>query len=133
MSLERILRWLDSGEPTYEEMKTDPPAAAGPGYEKLKNFCRKARKHEVEFAWSDTCCIDKSSSTELDESIRSMFRWYRDSTICIVHLAKSTTIEDILHDEWTARGWTLQELLAPNGSNHPDTAVSREGHWYSSS
>lgn len=106
-------RWLDSGEPTYEEMKTDPPAAAGPGYEKLKNFCREARKHGVELAWSDTCCIDKSSSTELDESIRSMFRWYRNSTICIVHLAKSTTIEDILHDEWTARGWTLQELLAP--------------------
>ncbi|KAG2755751.1 HET-domain-containing protein [Suillus brevipes Sb2] len=106
-------RWLDSGEPTYEEMKMNPPPAAGPGYEKLKNFCRQARKRKVEFAWSDTCCIDKSSSTELDESIRSMFRWYRNSTICIVHLAKSTTIEDILHDEWTARGWTLQELLAP--------------------
>lgn len=87
--------------------------AAGPGYEKLKNFCREARQYNVEFAWSDTCCIDKSSSTELDESIRSMFRWYRNSEICIVHLAKSTTIEDILHDEWTERGWTLQELLAP--------------------
>ncbi|KAG1756010.1 heterokaryon incompatibility protein-domain-containing protein [Suillus lakei] len=104
-------RWLDSGEPTYEEMKED--TATGPGYEKLKNFCQQARKFKVKFAWSDTCCIDKSSSTELDESIRSMFRWYRNSEICIVHLAKSTTIEDILLDEWTARGWTLQELLAP--------------------
>ncbi|KAG2158952.1 heterokaryon incompatibility protein-domain-containing protein [Suillus bovinus] len=104
-------RWLDSGEPTYEDMKAGK--ATGPGYEKLKNFCEQAKKYNVEFAWSDTCCIDKSSSTELDESIRSMFRWYRNSGICIVHLAKSTTIEDILHDEWTERGWTLQELLAP--------------------
>ncbi|KAG2043149.1 heterokaryon incompatibility protein-domain-containing protein [Suillus americanus] len=105
-------RWLDSGEPTYEEMKAGT-LAAGPGYEKLKNFCREARQYKVDFAWSDTCCIDKSSSTELDESIRSMFRWYRNSEICIVHLAKSTTIKDILLDEWTERGWTLQELLAP--------------------
>lgn len=104
-------RWLDSGEPTYEEMKAG--TATGPGYKKLKNFCEQARKQNVEFAWSDTCCIDKGSSTELDESIRSMFRWYRNSAICLVHLAKSTTIEDILHDEWTERGWTLQELLAP--------------------
>ena len=42
-----------------------------------------------------------------------MFRWYRHSTICIVHLAQSGNIDDILHDEWTTRGWTLQELLAP--------------------
>lgn len=107
-------RWSDE-EPKYEEMKTDPLAAAagGQGYEKLKNFCQEARKRKIEFAWSDTCCIDKSSSTELDESIRSMFRWYRNSYICIVHLAQSMIIEDILHDEWTMRGWTLQELLAP--------------------
>lgn len=104
-------RWLDSGEPTYEEMKAG--TATGPGYKKLKNFCEQARKQNVEFAWSDTCCIDKSSSAELDESIRSMFRWYHNSAICVVHLAKSTTIEDILRDEWTERGWTLQELLAP--------------------
>ncbi|KAG1753751.1 heterokaryon incompatibility protein-domain-containing protein [Suillus paluster] len=104
-------RWLASGEPTYEEMKAGK--AAGPGYEKLTKFCEQVRQHKLEFAWSDTCCIDKSSSTELDESIRSMFRWYRNSRICIVHLAQSETIEDILLDEWTRRGWTLQELLAP--------------------
>ncbi|KAG2117601.1 hypothetical protein DEU56DRAFT_984829 [Suillus clintonianus] len=88
-------RWLDEGEPTYEEMKTG--TAAGPGYEKLQAFCQEAEEYGVEFAWSDTCCIDNSSSTELDESIRSMFRWYKTR----------------LFDEWTERGWTLQELLAP--------------------
>ncbi|KAG1728541.1 heterokaryon incompatibility protein-domain-containing protein [Suillus lakei] len=103
-------RWLDEGEPTYEEMEAG--TAAGPGYEKLKKFCEKARKDGMEFAWSDTCCIDKSSSTELDESIRSMFRWYQNSSVCIVHLAQSEDIEDIQKDEWIRRGWTLQELLA---------------------
>ncbi|KAJ8585788.1 hypothetical protein M405DRAFT_717465, partial [Rhizopogon salebrosus TDB-379] len=104
-------RWLDEGEPTYQEMKSG--RATGPGYRKLKNFCKKAREHGMEFAWSDTCCIDKSNSTELNESIRSMYRWYFESDICIIHLAQSETIEDILYDEWTRRGWTLQELLAP--------------------
>ncbi|OAX36716.1 hypothetical protein K503DRAFT_824140 [Rhizopogon vinicolor AM-OR11-026] len=97
-------RWLDEGEPTYEEMKSGT---------KLEKFCEKALEYDVEFAWSDTCCIDKNSSTELDESIRSMFRWYANSHICITHLAQSETIEDIMDDEWAERGWTLQELLAP--------------------
>ncbi|KAG1773244.1 hypothetical protein EV702DRAFT_938874, partial [Suillus placidus] len=61
-------RWLDDGEPTYEEMKMG--TATGPGYEKLKSFCEKAMGYGMEFAWADTCCIDKSSSTELDESIQ---------------------------------------------------------------
>jgi hypothetical protein len=104
-------RWMDQDEPTYEEVKSGK--ARGRGYWKLWKFCEKAREYGVKFAWSDTCCIDKSSSTELDESIRSMFRWYRNSTICIVHLAQSETIKDMMHDPWMKRGWTLQELLAP--------------------
>ena len=104
-------RWLDEGEPTYKEMKSG--TAKGPGYRKLKKFCDEAWKSGVDFAWSDTCCIDKSSSSELDQSIRSMYRWYYNSDICIVHLAQSATIEDIKNDDWIQRGWTLQELLAP--------------------
>ncbi|KAG1892427.1 hypothetical protein F4604DRAFT_1565184, partial [Suillus subluteus] len=57
---------------TYEEMKNDTVAALG--YEKLRKFCDKAKEYNVEFVWSDTCCIDKSSHTELGDSIRSMFR-----------------------------------------------------------
>ncbi|OJA12516.1 hypothetical protein AZE42_11650 [Rhizopogon vesiculosus] len=105
-------RWLGEGEPTYEQIKLGTASLASRGYEKLKLFCDKAGACDVQFAWSDTCCINKSSSTELDESIRSMFRWYENSTVCIVHLAQSETIEDIPDDEWKQRGWTLQELLA---------------------
>jgi len=105
-------RWLDEMEPTYGEIEAG--TAVGPGYDKLLKFCEKARQYGMEFAWADTCCIDKSSSTELDESIRSMFRWYSNSAICMVHLAQSETIEHIIDDEWIKRGWTLQELLAPD-------------------
>ncbi|UPK97392.1 hypothetical protein LCI18_008327 [Fusarium solani-melongenae] len=125
-------RWLPKDEPTFRDMIDG--TAKGLGREKLWNFCDMARTHEIMFAWSDTCCIDKSSSAELDEAIRSMFRWYRNSSICFVHLAQTTSIEDLQSDEWFERGWTLQELLAPrvtkffdkdwhplvDGSNHKE-------------
>ncbi|PVF97523.1 hypothetical protein CPB86DRAFT_734820, partial [Serendipita vermifera] len=65
------------------------------------------------FGWLDTFCINKDSSTELDESIRSMYLWYQGSFICFVHLAWSDSISDFNNDPWFGRGWTLQELLAP--------------------
>ncbi|KAH9476773.1 Vegetative incompatibility protein HET-E-1 [Psilocybe cubensis] len=95
------------------------------GLLKLINFCFVAyNMHGYRYAWIDTCCIDKRSSAELDESIRSMFNWYRSSSICIVHLGNSrrpirpTAFRDrpfaeIFNDPWFTRGWTLQELLAP--------------------
>ncbi|KAG1731343.1 heterokaryon incompatibility protein-domain-containing protein [Suillus paluster] len=105
-------RWLREGEPSCKEL-IKQRNLSGPGYEKLQRFCEVAISHGMKFAWSDTCCIDKSSSAELDESIRSMFRWYRNSAICIVLLAQSTSTGDMTDDEWFTRGWTLQELIAP--------------------
>jgi len=71
----------------------------------------------------DTCCIDKSDPVEVQRSINSMFRWYRDATRCYVYLS-NTSIADGEKNEpasdsafrghrWFTRGWTLQELLAP--------------------
>ncbi|OJA14027.1 hypothetical protein AZE42_07404 [Rhizopogon vesiculosus] len=102
-------RWGES-EPTFEDLKSRK--CEGPGYAKLLEFCRKAEEHGCLLAWSDTCCINKESSSELDEAIRSMYRWYRDAYICIVHLAQSESLETLGIDEWFIRSWTLQELLA---------------------
>lgn len=49
-----------------------------------------------------------------------MFNWYRNSSLCIIHLG-NTTYSDTRpppphayqSDPWFYRGWTLQELLAP--------------------
>ena len=76
-------------------------------------FCEKTVEYDCVFAWVDTCCINKSNSSELDEAIRSMFRWYRNSHMCIAYLAHSSSIDDLSEDPWFTRGWTLQELLAP--------------------
>ncbi|KAF9221149.1 HET-domain-containing protein [Gyrodon lividus] len=86
---------------------------SGPGFDKLAMFCKKAKDYGCDYAWSDTCCINKDSSAELEEAIRSMFRWYRNAHVCIAHLAQSYTFQDFRNEEWFTRGWTLQELLAP--------------------
>lgn len=66
--------------------------------------------------WIDTCCIDKTSSTELSEAVNSMYRWYQGVESCYVYLHdvdKDRWQESFLKSKWFKRGWTLQELLAP--------------------
>lgn len=108
-------RWFQEGEPSYQAVDSRRPFTRG--YHKLINFCEEAARFGCKLAWSDTCCIDKTSSAELDEAIRSMFRWYRLAHVCIVHLSDTTSISDsfdeLENDVWFTRGWTLQELLAP--------------------
>ncbi|EIW80342.1 HET-domain-containing protein, partial [Coniophora puteana RWD-64-598 SS2] len=103
-------RWGEE-EPAYSVAGT--LEGQGPGYEKLDQFLKASMDRGIMFAWADTCCIDKGSSAELDEAIRSMFHWYENSTLCLVHLAQTSGYEDMDRDEWFERGWTLQELLAP--------------------
>ncbi|KAG2339439.1 hypothetical protein BDR05DRAFT_992075 [Suillus weaverae] len=85
------------------------------GIVKLQKFCEIARDAGYRWAWSDTCCIDKSSNVELQQSLNSMFVWYQHSALTIVYLSdvppssKSGALE---MSEWNRRGWTFQELLA---------------------
>ena len=83
------------------------------GIIKLQTFCAEASERGYRWAWSDTCCIDKESSAELQEAIGSMFRWYRRSSLTIVHLADVSDDGALSSSVWFERGWTLQELLAP--------------------
>ncbi|KAF9474532.1 hypothetical protein BDN70DRAFT_996997 [Pholiota conissans] len=108
--------WLhDSpGEITYASWICGDFDNRSPGYSKLASFCRVAAvKHCARFGWMDTVCINKDSSAELDESIRSMYAWYKDAYICITYLAQTMTLKGMRDDPWFTRGWTLQELLAP--------------------
>ncbi|KAI2618181.1 heterokaryon incompatibility protein-domain-containing protein [Hypoxylon sp. NC1633] len=92
------------------------------GFRKIEYCCQQAARDRIEWVWVDTCCIDKRSSAELTESINSMFRWYRDAVVCYAYLidvhASASAIRTVIESElaasrWFARGWTLQELLAP--------------------
>ncbi|KAF9483332.1 hypothetical protein BDN70DRAFT_874037 [Pholiota conissans] len=108
--------WLRGaqGEVTYNDWKDGNLATDSTGYRKLINFCRiSAMDHGVTLGWMDTICINKDSSAELDESIRSMYKWYSDASVCITHLADTAAMQDMHNDRWFTRGWTLQELIAP--------------------
>ena len=82
------------------------------GHLKLQTFCATAAEHGYLWAWSDTCCIDKRSTTELAKSITSMYSWYQRSALTIVYLFDISRDGILSDSEWFGRGWTLQELLA---------------------
>lgn len=105
-------------EVTLQEV-TDGSGVAKAGYRKIKFCADQAAVDGLEFFWIDTCCINKSSSAELQEAIQSMFRYYQQSTKCYVYL-EDVSSESFIVDKlslrksrWFTRGWTLQELLAP--------------------
>ncbi|KAG8162360.1 hypothetical protein KVR01_008125 [Diaporthe batatas] len=93
------------------------------GLQKVLDAAKLAASDGYDWIWIDTCCIDKTSSTELSEAINSMYRWYQNSEICYVYLADATPEsrgsiktryrKNIQHSRWITRGWTLQELIAP--------------------
>ncbi|KAH7139679.1 heterokaryon incompatibility protein-domain-containing protein, partial [Dactylonectria estremocensis] len=89
------------------------------GYRKIKRFCERALSDGYIYGWVDTVCIDKTSSAELSEAINSMFKWYKNSGVCYavledLHTNKgSTTLRHLKKCKWFTRGWTLQELIAP--------------------
>ena len=96
------------------------------GYAKLQLCGKQAEKDGLEYFWVDTCCINKANHVELTEAITSMFRWYRDAVKCYVYLSDVLTRtgddnheieqawESAFRDsKYFKRGWTLQELLAP--------------------
>ncbi|KAG1805703.1 heterokaryon incompatibility protein-domain-containing protein [Suillus subaureus] len=111
-------RWSTTveDEPTYDHIKGEESIydlKTPPGIEKLQQFCKVARENHFRWAWSDTCCIDKTNNVELQESIISMFSWYRLSSVTITYLSDVTDEESFRNSVWFTRGWTLQELIAP--------------------
>ncbi|KAJ4423945.1 hypothetical protein N0V82_001373 [Gnomoniopsis sp. IMI 355080] len=128
--------WVGGQEVTFQEMRScggqSPPAALVPksGWQKIDWTCRLAERDGLDYAWVDTCCIDKSSSAELSEAINSMFRWYERATVCYAFLGdlapappeqlRETLEASIRHCRWFTRSWTLQELIAPRHINFYD-------------
>lgn len=75
---------------------------SGEGHDKIVASCRLALEHQLSYVWIDTCCIDKTNSVELSEAINSMFRWYKESTICFALLSDLTG--DTFDDFFACRG-----------------------------
>jgi hypothetical protein len=63
-------------------------------------------KDGYKYAWIDTCCIDKSNSSELSEAINSMFAWYQNSAVCYAYLMDiDRNTDDLLRSRWWTRAW----------------------------
>ncbi|KAI3318912.1 HET-domain-containing protein [Xylariaceae sp. AK1471] len=92
------------------------------GFAKILSTCKRARQDGLLYVWVDTVCIDKSSSAELSEAINSMFAWYQSAKVCYVFLEdvasdlpdQADLLSVFRRSRWFTRGWTLQELLAPD-------------------
>jgi len=90
------------------------------GYTKIRFCGEQAASNRLQYFWVDTCCIDKSSSAELQEAITSMFQWYHNAANCYVYLSdvsidnySTNNYSAFRKSRWFTRGWTLQELIAP--------------------
>jgi hypothetical protein len=78
-------RWEDD-EVSYQDLQANKNQH-GAGYRKIRRCCEKAISDGYVWVWIDTCCIDKTSSSELSESINSMFKWYQAAAQCYAYLS----------------------------------------------
>lgn len=90
------------------------------GWQKLTSFCNFAAQYKYDWAWMDTCCINKNNEREVETSVHGMFEFYENSQVCYAYLAdvdysanKDQQKSALKQSRWFTRGWTLQELLAP--------------------
>ncbi|KAF7895099.1 hypothetical protein EAF00_006913 [Botryotinia globosa] len=116
-------RWEEE-EVAFEDIKNGD-FKQKKGFAKLEGCRRRAREDEYDWVWVDTCCIDKSSSAELNETINSMYRWYQESAVCYAYLSDVKEIGSLSQSKWFTRGWTLQELIAPRH------LILFDMHWHS--
>jgi hypothetical protein len=120
-------------EVTYEDLMDEDPKVAESklGYDKIRFCGDQAAKDGLEYFWVDTCCINKQSSAELQQAITEMFSYYKGAVTCYVYLSdvkgdqapiintdsRTTSVSwetTFRNSRWFKRGWTLQELLAPD-------------------
>ncbi|RBR13291.1 uncharacterized protein FIESC28_08257 [Fusarium coffeatum] len=126
--------WGDR-ETTLQEFQNRTYRKGSREIAKIFATCRQARSQGLDYAWVDTCSIDKTSSTELGEAINSMFKWYRDAAVCYAFLEDISTKQPaepkrrwrstsggfgLTNSRWFTRGWTLQELIAPRNMEFYD-------------
>ncbi|KAM5546190.1 hypothetical protein V8D89_000316 [Ganoderma adspersum] len=117
--------WDTTGEQTYQALlklqeRYQSRARRWRWIPKIRDACRVARQKGYRYLWIDSCCIDKTSSSELSESINSMYQWYSRADVCYTFLQDVPAKEDhkaedsrFRRSRWFTRGWTLQELIAP--------------------
>ena len=133
--LEETIQQLKSAKLFLSEQVINSDQQYKQGCLKIAGCALRAYGEGAEYIWCDTCCIDKTNSTELSEAINSMYTWYKDQG-CYVYLADVPSKDASTPDQrerafyssrWFTRGWTLQELIAPAKVVFYDATWSRLG------
>lgn len=94
---------LEEEEVTYKDL-IDSTGEKKAGFEKLKFCAEQSARDGLQYFWIDTCCIDKSSSPELQEAITSMFRWYKNAARCYVYLSDVSVSQPATQ---SSRSWKI--------------------------
>ncbi|KAK0644599.1 heterokaryon incompatibility protein-domain-containing protein, partial [Cercophora newfieldiana] len=127
-------------EVSLQDFCSETRRARMKGFAKIQAACQEAERHRLSHIWVDTCCIDKTSSAELGEAINSMYKWYQSSAVCFAYLEDVPVAESktnittsasksldpaFAKSRWFTRGWTLQELIAPQRLHFYDLAWNK--------
>ena len=105
-------RW-EAEEVSFQDM-SQPKTFGKKGFAKIQSACWHARNKGFSYLWVDTCCIDKNSSSELGESINSMYRWYQDAEVCFAYLTdvEAHKPSEIMNSVWFTRVSCVSTTIA---------------------
>jgi hypothetical protein len=106
-------------EVTFRDMG-NPICKSKAGFQKIELVAKQAMMEGLDYFWTDSCCINTTSSSELTEAIYSRFQWLADCVVCFVYLddvsqgsSSQNQQRQFRASRWFTSGSTLQELLAP--------------------
>ncbi len=133
----------DDQEVTYKDLM-EGSGKSKAGYQKIRFCGEQAARDGLRYFWVDTCCIDKADAVELQKSVNSMFRWYKNAVKCYVYLSDVSIPDDNVENDscldfesvfrtarWFTRGWTVQELLVPSSVEFFSAEYKRLGDKFS--
>ncbi|KAN0087899.1 hypothetical protein V8E55_006520 [Tylopilus felleus] len=111
-------KWEDN-EPLFEQVTRMVvyELEESPTNDKLKMFCKIVQDSGLQWAWSDTCCINKAdhSGFVVEEALVSVSKWYQGSALTVVFLfdvLSPSRHGDLMRSIWNTQAWTLQAYHA---------------------
>ena len=109
-------KWEDN-EPLFESVirLVVHDLEESPTHDKLKMFCKIVRDAGLDWAWSDTCCINKADHLVLEEGLVSMLKWFQGSTLTVVFLfdvLSPSQYGDLTRSIWNSQACTFQAYHA---------------------
>lgn len=73
----------DGAELNFQDVESGNYDKDSKSYKKIDGCRQLANKHGFRYIWVDTCCINRTSSSELQEAICSMYRWYKNAKMSV--------------------------------------------------